>query len=115
MSRAAYNADSDSPKVRAASRRIASILERESGRDNPISSTELGDRVGLKATTVRDIIKEIRPEFEIPVVSCSRGYYVLESVEELEREIAAIDDEIETKRETKRELTQAFNSRRYGE
>jgi len=109
MSRAAHHAESDEVTVHQAKDQIARLLSNNPGREDAISSRALGEKVGLKATTVRDLIKEIRAEYELPIVSCSRGYYVISSVDELEREIGRIDDEIDTKRETKQELTRAFN------
>lgn len=111
--RAEHHADSDEPKVRDAKLTIARILRRRTSREDAISSKGLADATDIKATTVRDCIKEIRAERDLPVVSCSRGYYCITSADDLSREIERIEDEIRTREETKRELTRAFNRSRY--
>lgn len=111
--RSEHHADSDKSKVRQAKQRIAWILRRRDNREWAISSKGLADAVGLKATTVRDIIKEIRTEYNVPVIACSDGYYTISDTVELEREIERIQAEINTRKETKTELVQAFNARRY--
>ena len=114
-SRAETHADSHETKVRQAKQRIAYILQHRDGRNAAISSQGLADAVELKPTTVRDIIKEIRAERNLPIASCSRGYYLISSVDQLEHEIDRIQGEINTREETKQELVQAFNARRYDE
>jgi biotin operon repressor len=94
---------------------MAAILQHRTGPDEAISSHGLADATGLKPTTVRDCIKELRRDRELPVVSCSHGYYLIDSVDELEREVDRIQSEINTRKETKQELVAAFNSRRYTE
>jgi len=112
--RAEYHADSDERDVRAAKRQMAAILRVRDCREWAISSQGLADAVGyITASTVRDCIKEIRREDDLPVVSCSQGYYCLTDPDQLADELARIDDEIATRRETKRELTKAFNRSRY--
>lgn len=107
--RATHHADSTEQKVRTAKDAIAWVMERRRGRGAAISSQGLADAVGLKATTVRDCIKELRRERDLPIVSCSRGYYLLDSNEGLERELDRIAAEIETRKETRAELVAAWN------
>jgi len=108
--RATHHADSEESTVKAAKEQIAWILERRDCREWAISSQALADATGtIKPTTVRDAIREIRREHDLPVVSCSQGYYTISDPADLERELDRIDDEIDTRMETKRELTRAFN------
>jgi len=111
--RATHHADSPEPSVRRAKDQLAWILERRDCREYAISSKGLADAVGLKPTTVRDCIKEIRDERNLPIVSCSQGYYCISSVGELERELDRIEAEISTRKETKQELVEAFNHTKY--
>lgn len=112
--RAEHHADSTEPDVRDAKDTIATILRHRTSRDEAISSQGLGDACGLKATTVRDIIKELRRDRDLPIRSCSRGYYLIDCVEQLEDELDRIQSEINTRKETREELVQAFNQQRYG-
>lgn len=113
--RAESEADTPAPDVTTAKKQIAAKLNDHTTRDNAISSQALADYTGLKPTTVRDAIKEIRREYGVPVVSCTAGYYVVDSREEFERQLDRIDAEIQTRRETKRELTAAWNQHNTGD
>lgn len=110
-SRAKKYADSHEAKVDRDKRKIKQILSAVDDRDDAVSSIELADIVGLEATTVRDLIKEVKQETDMPIVACSTGYYQINSVEQLERELQRIQDEIDTRKQTKRDLTRAFNRR----
>jgi hypothetical protein len=111
-SRAEHHADSSESRVRDAKAQLAAILRVRDCREWAISSKGLADAVGLKATTVRDCIPEIRREYNLPVVACSRGYYVITDPSQLEHELDRIQSEIQTRRERKQELTAAFNRNR---
>jgi biotin operon repressor len=113
QTRATHHADSKSSTVKNAKDQIAWLVERRCTKQEAISSTALADATGLKPTTVRDCIKEIRSERDIPIVSCSNGYYVIASVNQLERELERIQSEINTRKETKSELVAAFNKVKY--
>jgi hypothetical protein len=108
MSRAAHNADSANHEVRAAKRTLARLLENREGKQSAISSKALGDRVGLKSTTVRDMVAEIRVEYNIPVASCSQGYYTIQSDQELRQVMERIEETIATKKERQKELARAY-------
>jgi len=123
VSRAEHHADSDVPKVRRAKDRIAWILRRRDCREHAISSKALARATGwkpgepsdgIKPTTVRDCIKEIRAERDLPIESCGRGYYLIGTVSELERYIENRKEEKRTIDETIQEQVQAFNAMRYG-
>ena len=109
--RAEHHAHSPAHRVRQSRARVRAALERHAvGRDNALSGRALADRTPLKPTTVRDIIAELRDDSNGPPIgNCADGYYVIASVDELERHIADVKDEIATKRERLEATVQAFN------
>lgn len=110
--RAKDHADSGSVSIEQAKGEIYHVLKNKH-RDDAISSSALAGMVGLKATTVRDLIPDLRREYNLPVVSCSQGYYVIEDTDALSRELDRIQDEIETREQTKKDLARAFNKQKY--
>jgi hypothetical protein len=108
MTRATAHADSDERKVIGAKRTLARILKQRRGKGQAISSKALADRVGLKATTVRDLIPEIRREQDLPVVSTSTGYYLVASDQEFREVMKRIEDTIATKRERQSDIAEAY-------
>lgn len=110
-SRAKQYAESDDITIEQAKTVIIHILSSAQSKDEAISSKELAEHVGLKPTTVRDLIKEIKQAGIMPIVACSKGYYQITTVEQLERELDRIQDEIDTRKQSKRDLTRAFNRR----
>jgi len=108
MTRAEHHATSPDHEVRAAKRTLARLLECRRGKDRAISSQALADRVGLKATTVRDLVPVVRRDYGLPVASTSTGYYVIEDEAELREVMDRIERTIETKRERQRELARAW-------
>ena len=67
-----------------------------------------GDELPSKST-VRSLIRRVRREYGLPVYSKGSGYWHVQDTAEFEEAIGRIDSQIETKRETKRELAAAFN------
>lgn len=103
-------ADSPKPKIERAKDTIGTILvEGHKGKKNAISSKQLAEAVGLKPTTVRDVIPEIRRERHIPVVSGSKGYYVCSDQDEFAEVLARIQRTIETKEQRRRDLINAYH------
>jgi hypothetical protein len=84
------------------------------GYEDRISATELSEHVPVAASTVRDLIVEIRQERGIAVYSKGSGYWHIQDPDELADAVERINDVISTKQQTKRELTAAFNNQRYG-
>lgn len=108
MSRVEAHAESDCHKIRGAKRTLRRLLESRRGKENAISSKALADRVGLKATTVRDLIPELRREYGIPIASTSTGYYRISTDAEFRDVMDRIENTIQTKRERQKELAQAY-------
>lgn len=113
MSRAERHADSPVEQVRQSRARVRHVLERRAvGRENATPGSKLAERVPLKATTVRDIIAELRDDpAGPPIGNCVDGYFVINSSEELDAHVESVREEIETKRERLQANVRAFNRR----
>ena len=113
MSRAEHHADSPAHRVRQSRARVRAALERNAvGRENALPGTDLAALTPLKATTVRDIIAELRDDPEGPPIgNCSDGYYIINTTDELEDYIQTMKDTIQTKRDRLQANVQAFNQR----
>jgi len=85
------------------------LLADARGYDNRVSAKDLAARTTVSASTVRDIVTELRVEFGVPVASLGNGYFVIGDADELERVLQSYRDEIATKRERMAEITAAFN------
>lgn len=78
--------------------------------DDRLSAAELSECCpGVSTSTVRDLVADVRREYNVAVYSRGSGYWHLQSVAELDDALGRVDDQIATKRETKRELAAAFN------
>lgn len=112
--RSEHHADSPAPTVRESRRRVRATLERHAvGRDNAIHGSDLADLVPIAATTVRDLVAELRDDPDGPPIgNCGDGYFILDSRDELESWVAGVNEEIQTKRERIAANTEAFNRRR---
>lgn len=110
MGAATTHADSSAEQLADAKRTIAWILRERRGKAAAISSKGLADATGIRATTVRDLIPEIRKEHAVPIASCPGGYYVICSQEDFVEHMNRIEDTIETKRERQSDLARAWYS-----
>lgn len=80
--------------------------------DERISARELAERCpGVSESTVRDLVIQVRQEYDVPVYSRGSGYWELQDREELHDAIERINDQIRTKERTMEELAAAFNRR----
>lgn len=115
MTRAEYHAESDAATVRQSRARVRAALERNAvGQTNAMSGSELAALTPLKATTVRDIIAELRDDPKgPPIANCSDGYYVIADVSELQAWVEDVNDEIQTKENRKQANVKSFNRRHY--
>jgi len=112
--RAEHHADSPEPEVRTAKDTIGWVLTYRTSRATAISSRGLAEATGypnsgIAPTTVRDAIRALRRHRNLPIVSCSNGYSLIDDPDGVARELDRIRDEIETRRETMQELTAAYN------
>jgi len=88
---------------------IYNRLRHTESKADAVSSKDLAELTPVSSSTVRDLVAEVRREYDIPIVSCSKGYYRVTDVDDLERHLERINDEIATRENTKRELTRAWN------
>jgi hypothetical protein len=110
MSRAKQYADSDNISIERAKGEIARSLAHAEGKDNAVSSKVLAENVGLKATTVRDLIPEIRRQYRLPIASSTKGYYKINSHTEFVEVMDRIENTIQTKKKHQTELAAAWNT-----
>jgi len=87
---------------------LNTLLTSARGYDNRISAKDLAAHTTVSASTVRDIVRELQEEFNVPVASLG-GYFVIETSAELERVLDAKRQEIETRRQRMQSITAAFN------
>ena len=110
--------DTDEPAHERAKRTIARVLandhrgryREENGEqvDNTISSADLAERTPVGASTVRDLIKEVRREYRLPIGNAN-GYFVIETREEFVRQVQRQERQAETSLETARDMAAAWN------
>ena len=108
MSKAKQYADSDNISIERAKDQIARTLSHAEGKDKAVSSKVLAEYVGLKATTVRDLIPEIRREYRLPIASSNRGYYRIIQHSEFVEIMDRIEDTIDTKKKHQKDLARAW-------
>lgn len=107
------HAIADESKIEQAKRELVWLL-RNRGPENAMSSADLADRTPVSASTVRDLVPEIRRDLGIPLVSGSGGYYEVQSHSDFVRVMEREEQAIETKRERMRELSKAWHHRQNG-
>ena len=81
------------------------------GKDNPISSREINeiiqvDNVGSFPRT-REIVRELLFEDGLPVASGGNGYYLIETEEELQKEVESLNSRISKTLERRRRVALA--------
>ena len=115
MKRSEHHADADAHTVRESRRTVRNALETHAvGRKNALPGTALADLTPLKATTVRDIVAELRDDADGPPIGqCSDGYYVLSTQDELDAWVSGVKDEIETKQDRLQANVQSYNRRNH--
>lgn len=99
--------DSDHEKAKQI---IARTLQMNAqGRDNAISSKELAHRTPVSASTVRDLVPEVRREYRLPIGS-SNGYFIIENADEFGRQVERQLNQAERSRQTAQEIAAAWNT-----
>lgn len=77
---------------------VRELLLEHRGSDNPITSREINEIVGLddigSFPSTRAVIREIVMEDRIPIAGSSQGYYVIETEDELEDYIENLENRI---------------------
>jgi len=101
--------DTDASDHEFAKQAIARTLTHEArSKDNAISSADLAERTPVSASTVRDLIVEVRREYRLPIASAN-GYYVAETQDEASEFIERQKRQAETSMQTARDFAKAFN------
>lgn len=73
------------------------------------SAKDLAAMTPVSVSTVRSLIRQIRKEYRLPIYSFNDGYFRVRKLEHFEKAIERLDKKIETKVETKQQLTAAYN------
>jgi len=107
MSSVRAYADSDIESIETAKDSIAWLLSRRKGKDAAISSTGLGDAVGLSGSSVRDIITELRIE-GVPIGSCQQGYYRIVSDDDFRKHMERFEGQKRKARECQQGMAQGW-------
>ena len=86
MSLARYT-DTTATEHDADKRTIATILANDHrGRESAISSADLAEHTHCGASTVRDLIPQVRRDYRLPIGSAN-GYFVIEERAEYVRQV----------------------------
>ena len=92
--------------------RIKEILEARVGRENQISSGEIGPEIGIHEDAthvqVRSLIREAIEKLRLPVGGSSRGYYLIKDEDELKQYTESIDKRIDKMQRRKDLIEEAF-------
>jgi len=104
--------ESDTPTHDQTKRWLRDVLV-DRDYDARLSAKELAAMsAAVSASTIRDLVAEVRRDYDLAVYSRGSGYWHLTDADEFEDAVKRIDDQIETKERTKRELARAYNRRR---
>lgn len=103
--------DSGIDEHNTAKRIIARELSNRKGKENSISSNELAGKTPVSQSTVRDLVPEVRRQFNMPIASGSKGYFVIANKSEFIEVMDRIEETIQTKKQRQSELAAAYNSR----
>lgn len=82
-----------------------------------ITSGELADRLNVGDAEAnpktRELVRDVIEQYNLPVVSCHAGYYVADSMSEIEEHLEALDGRIAGIQDRKQQIVAAYNRRRY--
>lgn len=85
------------------------LLTDARGYDNRVSAKDLAAQTTVSASTVRDIVRELQREFDVPVASLGNGYFIIQSGDELDRVVESYREEIATKQTRLQRIVGAYN------
>jgi len=72
-------------------------------------NTRLPEGDAVSKSTIRSLVRRVRDEYNVAIYSRGSGYYHIQHDEALDDALGRIDEAIATKKETKRELAEAFD------
>lgn len=103
--------DSDASDHEIAKRMIAERLaNHHRGKENKIASGDLADPTPVSDSTVRDLIAEVRRDYNLPIGSAN-GYFVIDNADELQEQVERQKKQAETSMQTARDMAAAWNGR----
>lgn len=93
--------------------RIKEILENHVGKENQISSGEIGPEIGIHEDAthvqVRNLIREAIEKLKLPIGGGNKGYYMIKDKDELRQYTESIDNRINEMQRRKELIEEAFN------
>ena len=92
--------------------RIKEILENHVGKEDQISSGEIGPEIGIHEDAthvqVRNLIREAIEKLRLPIGGGNRGYYLIKDEDELRQYTESIDNRINEMQRRKDLIEEAF-------
>jgi len=115
MSQYKAHAESDELSIEESKAKLYNYLKNNAvGKDNAVSGKELDKLVPQKYTTVKDMVSDLRNSRMLPVIGYpNKGYYVVSSTEELDEQLERLNEQIENKKQKRRDLAATYNRRKY--
>lgn len=93
-------------------KRIYEILLKHIGEGNEITSAEIADIIGISEDdthpNTRSLIEDTMKQYEIPIGSNTKGYFIIQSKKELDKYIRNLDARIEGIEERKNNVKKFF-------
>ncbi|MBW1699652.1 MAG: hypothetical protein JRH18_17215 [Deltaproteobacteria bacterium] len=93
--------------------KIKEILENHIGKENQISSGEIGPEIGIYEDAthvqVRNLIREAIEKLRLPIGGGNRGYYLIKDRNELRQYTASIENRISEMQRRKDLIEEAFD------
>lgn len=89
---------------------VRKLLEDHQGKHNAITQQQLADATGVTPSTLRSELRRLREERGIPIGNLRDGYFIIQSKAELQEYIGHINREIDSKRQTIKHTTEAWES-----
>ena len=91
---------------------VKQILEQHRGKENAISAGVIGEYLGFAHddthVKARNLIKDCIQKYQLPVLSCSSGYYIVKTEKEYNEYIANLDSRIAGIEERKAFVTEYY-------
>ena len=92
--------------------KIKEILEKHVGRENQISSGDIGPKMGIHEDAthvqVRGLIREAIEKLRLPIGGGNRGYYLIKDRNELRQYTESIENRINEMQKRKELIEEAF-------
>lgn len=96
---------------------LQAIISQHVGKDNAITSGELASACGVADSEAnpktREAVKILIRERDVPIGSCSQGYYLMDCRAELEENLEGLRGRIAGIEERMQIMVRAYNRRKY--